>query len=292
MTLACTAKGLSRQDLEMILQSFREYSESRLTPAVLLDLDARNECPESIIREMCGPELGIQLVFLPEEYGGMGGSAYDVYRTCEALARLDVGVATGVLATLLGSDPLRFGTPEQKKLWLSKVAGGGHHGLRGHRAPGRQRPGRPAHGRGAGRGRREARRLPPDRQQAVDQQRRLRRRLHDPGERPRRTELVHRGEGPPRLHPREARGQARDPPQQHRRAFARQRLRAGGSAGGRCRGPGASTGPGRVRLHAAHGGRLRARRRLGRPRQGHPLLERRASRRGRRSPRSRATPTS
>jgi alkylation response protein AidB-like acyl-CoA dehydrogenase len=124
MTLACTAKGLSRQDLELILQSFREYSERRLNPAVLLDLDARNECPESTIREMCGPELGIQLVFLPEEYGGMGGSAYDVYRTCEALARLDVGVATGVLATLLGSDPLRFGTSEQKSLWLGKVAEG------------------------------------------------------------------------------------------------------------------------------------------------------------------------
>ncbi len=124
MTLACTAKGLSRQDLEMILQSFREYSERRLTPAVLLDLDARNECPESTIRGMCGPELGIQLVFLPEEFGGMGGGAYDIYRTCEALARLDVGVATGVLATLLGSDPLRFGTAEQKKLWLGKVAEG------------------------------------------------------------------------------------------------------------------------------------------------------------------------
>jgi alkylation response protein AidB-like acyl-CoA dehydrogenase len=124
MSLACAAKGLSRQDLEMILQTLREYSERRLTPALLLDLDARNECPEGTIREMCGPELGIQLLFLPEEYGGMGGSAYDVYRTCEALARVDLGVATGVLATLLGSDPLRFGTPEQKKRWLSKIAEG------------------------------------------------------------------------------------------------------------------------------------------------------------------------
>jgi alkylation response protein AidB-like acyl-CoA dehydrogenase len=122
MSIACAAKGLSRQDLEMMLQSLRDYSERRLTAAVLLDLDARNECPEHTIREMCGPELGIQLVFLPEGYGGMGGSAYDVYRTCEALARVDLGVATGVLATLLGSDPLRFGTPEQKKIWLTKIA--------------------------------------------------------------------------------------------------------------------------------------------------------------------------
>jgi len=108
----------------MVLQSFREYSERQLSPAALLDLDARNECPEATIREMCGPELGIQLVFLPEEHGGLGGGAYDIYRTCEALARVDVGIATGVLATLLGSDPLRFGTAEQKRLWLGKVGEG------------------------------------------------------------------------------------------------------------------------------------------------------------------------
>ncbi len=122
MSLPCAVKGLSHQDLEMILESLREYAERRLGPGVLLALDASNECPEGTIREMCGPELGIQLVFLPEEYGGMGGSAYDVYRTCEALARVDLGIATGVLATLLGSDPLRFGTPEQKRTWLSKIA--------------------------------------------------------------------------------------------------------------------------------------------------------------------------
>jgi len=122
MSSAPAANTLSRQDLEMILQAFRDYAERRLPPAVLLDLDARDSCPVEIVREMCGPELGIQLVFLPEEYGGMGGGAYDVYRTCEALARVDVGVATGVLATLLGSDPIRFGTPEQKKRWLTKIA--------------------------------------------------------------------------------------------------------------------------------------------------------------------------
>lgn len=122
MSLPCAAKGLSRQDLELVLQSLQEYAERRLPPAVLLDLDSRNECPEDRIREMCGRELAIQLVFLPEEYGGMGGGAYDVYRTCEALARVDLGVATGVLATLLGSDPLRFGTPDQKRLWLTRIA--------------------------------------------------------------------------------------------------------------------------------------------------------------------------
>jgi alkylation response protein AidB-like acyl-CoA dehydrogenase len=39
------------------------------------------------------------------------------------MARIDLGIATAVLATFLGSDPITVGaTPEQKKLWLSRIA--------------------------------------------------------------------------------------------------------------------------------------------------------------------------
>ena len=34
------------------------------------------------------------------------GGAFDVYRVCEKLALIDLGVATGVLATFLGSDQI------------------------------------------------------------------------------------------------------------------------------------------------------------------------------------------
>ena len=75
---------------------------------------------------MCSDELGIQLLFIPEEYGGMGGDTIDVYRVCEQMARSDVGVATSVLATFLGSDPIFFGaTPDQKNLWLTEIAESG-----------------------------------------------------------------------------------------------------------------------------------------------------------------------
>ena len=53
----------------------------------------------------------------------MGAGAFDLYRICEELARIDLGVATGVLATFLGSDPISVGgTPEQKKHWLTRIA--------------------------------------------------------------------------------------------------------------------------------------------------------------------------
>ena len=45
----------------------------------------------------------------------MGGSVVDVYRVCERIARIDLGIATSVLATFLGSDPITVGgTPEQR----------------------------------------------------------------------------------------------------------------------------------------------------------------------------------
>ena len=90
----------------------------------LIDLDERDECPIEIVRDMCSPDkLGIQLLFIPEEFGGMGGGTFDVYCICEEMARIDLGIATSVLATFLGSDPITVGaTPEQKKIWLSRIA--------------------------------------------------------------------------------------------------------------------------------------------------------------------------
>ncbi len=53
----------------------------------------------------------------------MGAGTFDIYRVCELLARIDVGVATAVFATFLGSDPIVFGgTDEQKARWMTKIA--------------------------------------------------------------------------------------------------------------------------------------------------------------------------
>ncbi|NNL12850.1 MAG: acyl-CoA dehydrogenase [Acidimicrobiia bacterium] len=114
--------GLDRETLEMILGAIDEFASQKLSDATLLELDERDEFPEQTVREM-GSELGVQLLFIAEEYGGMGGDAMDVYRVCERMARIDVGVATGVLATFLGADPIIFGgTDEQVKHWMTRVA--------------------------------------------------------------------------------------------------------------------------------------------------------------------------
>jgi len=115
---------ISKKTLKLSLKSLRDFAKKRLPDQELIDLDARDECPLQIIRDMCDPQgLGIQLLFIPEEYGGFGGGAFDVYCVCEEMARIDLGVATAVLATFLGSDPIFVGaTAAQKKLWLGRIA--------------------------------------------------------------------------------------------------------------------------------------------------------------------------
>jgi alkylation response protein AidB-like acyl-CoA dehydrogenase len=115
---------ITNKTLKLSLKSLREFAKKRLPDETLIDLDARDECPMEVVRHMCSPDkLGIQLLFIPEEFGGLGGNTFDVYCVCEEMARIDLGVATSVLATFLGSDPITVGaTPEQKKLWLSRIA--------------------------------------------------------------------------------------------------------------------------------------------------------------------------
>ncbi|MFZ0864747.1 MAG: acyl-CoA dehydrogenase family protein [Candidatus Sulfotelmatobacter sp.] len=114
---------LASKTLKLSLKSLKEFAKKRLPDEVLIDLDERDECPIEIVRDMCSPDkLGIQLLFIPEEFGGMGGGTFDVYCICEEMARIDLGIATSVLATFLGSDPITVGaTPEQKKIWLSRI---------------------------------------------------------------------------------------------------------------------------------------------------------------------------
>ena len=115
---------IASKTLKLSLKSMREFAKKRLPDPELIDLDNKDECPIEIVRHMCSPEkLGIQLLFIPEEFGGMGGSTFDVYLICEEMARIDLGVATSLFATFLGSDPITVGaTPEQKKKWLGRIA--------------------------------------------------------------------------------------------------------------------------------------------------------------------------
>ncbi|MCK6549927.1 acyl-CoA dehydrogenase family protein [Myxococcota bacterium] len=115
--------GLEAEALDIVLTSLREVAKTHLTDRALIELDHRDEFPEELVRSVFGRELGVQLLFIPEELGGMGGGAFDIYRVSEAIAHIDLGIATGVLATFLGSEPINVGgTPEQKTRWIKRIA--------------------------------------------------------------------------------------------------------------------------------------------------------------------------
>ncbi|MBI5244259.1 MAG: acyl-CoA dehydrogenase family protein [Elusimicrobia bacterium] len=116
--------GLDAVSRSQVLDSLRQYAKKKLPYEHLRKLDRDNEFPADVLKEMYDPDvLGIHLLLIPEEYGGLGGSTFDIYRVCEALAHIDLGIATSVFATFLGTDPIRVGgTEEQKKLWMGRIA--------------------------------------------------------------------------------------------------------------------------------------------------------------------------
>ncbi len=86
------AAMITKKTLTMSLKSLRDFAKKQLPDEKLIELDAKDECPLDIVKQMCHPDkLGIQLLFVPEEYGGMDGGTFDVYCICEEMARIDLG---------------------------------------------------------------------------------------------------------------------------------------------------------------------------------------------------------
>jgi alkylation response protein AidB-like acyl-CoA dehydrogenase len=108
----------------LMLDSLKEYAKRRIPYDLVRELDEKNEFPAEILKEMYRHDvLGLHLLMVPAEYGGVSGGTFDIYRVCEQLARIDLGIATGVFATFLGTDPLNVGgTEEQKEKWLKRIA--------------------------------------------------------------------------------------------------------------------------------------------------------------------------
>jgi len=119
---------LDAEMLDQILTTLREYAEKNLPVAKLLEIELGHDFPEKVMKDLYDPgQIGLHLLTIPEEFGGLGGGAYDIYRVSEAMAAIDLGIATGVLATFLGTDPINVGaTREQKAAWLGELAEHGH----------------------------------------------------------------------------------------------------------------------------------------------------------------------
>jgi alkylation response protein AidB-like acyl-CoA dehydrogenase len=115
--------GLDDDTLGSVLQTIKTVSERRLDRRTRLRLDEEDRFPAELVQELLGPGIGLHLLFLPEEVGGLGGGGRDLFRVSEEMARIDLGVATAFLAIALGVDPIIVGgTDEQRHHWLGRIA--------------------------------------------------------------------------------------------------------------------------------------------------------------------------
>jgi alkylation response protein AidB-like acyl-CoA dehydrogenase len=117
--------GLDLESRQMVLDMIGQLRKRLLTKEKILAYDKNEVFPEDTIREMLGPEIGLQLLMIPEEYGGMGGGARDSCAVTREMAKICLGVTTAFFAIQLGADPLIVGgTEEQKANWLGRIAEG------------------------------------------------------------------------------------------------------------------------------------------------------------------------
>jgi len=118
-------KGLDPELRQMVIDTIRQLKNRLLTREKILEYDKNEFFPEETIREMLGPDIGLQLLFIPEAYGGMGGGTRDCCAVTLEMCKICLGIGTAFFAIQLGSDPLLVGgTEEQKAKWLGAIAEG------------------------------------------------------------------------------------------------------------------------------------------------------------------------
>jgi alkylation response protein AidB-like acyl-CoA dehydrogenase len=106
----------------MIRDLARQIAQEKIKP-IREHYDEANEFPHEIVKvfadaDLCG-------VYIGEEYGGMGGGIMDLAICVEELSKVCSGIALALAATALGTFPIiLFGTDEQKKKFLPRIASG------------------------------------------------------------------------------------------------------------------------------------------------------------------------
>src|SRR4051794_16762403 len=111
------------EETEALRKVVREFAQEVIAPQIG-EFYERDEFPTDIVRQM--GELGLFGLPFPEEYGGAGGTYFDLCVALEELARVDSSVAITLEAGVsLGAMPIfRFGTPAQKEEWLPSLCAG------------------------------------------------------------------------------------------------------------------------------------------------------------------------
>jgi alkylation response protein AidB-like acyl-CoA dehydrogenase len=109
------------KDEQLFVQEVEKFAATTVKPKVH-EMDEAELMDKSIIQGLF--EMGLMGIEVPEEFGGAGGTFFMSILAIEALSKVDpsVGVLCDVQNTLVNNIFLRWGTAEQKKKYLTRLA--------------------------------------------------------------------------------------------------------------------------------------------------------------------------
>jgi alkylation response protein AidB-like acyl-CoA dehydrogenase len=122
-------------ETQMLKETVRDFAAEVVAPVIGRYYEDE-AFPYDIVRRM--GDMGLFGLPFPEEYGGGGGTYFDLCIALEELARVDSSVAITLEAAVsLGAMPIyRFGTEEQKRRYLPQLCSGRMLGAFGLTEPG------------------------------------------------------------------------------------------------------------------------------------------------------------
>lgn len=111
------------ENQEMISRMIRDFGEKNIRPN-LMHWDETQEFPVEVFRKF--GELGLMGVLVPAEYGGAGFGYYEYVTAISEVAKIcgSIGLSLAAHNSLCTGHILQFGSEEQKKKWLPKLASG------------------------------------------------------------------------------------------------------------------------------------------------------------------------
>jgi alkylation response protein AidB-like acyl-CoA dehydrogenase len=110
------------EEQEMIIDLARQIAREKLVP-IRAEMDEKAEFSWEVVEVL--RESDLFGIYIPEEYGGLGGGVTELCLAVEELSRACGGLSLSLAATALATFPLiLFGSEEQKKKYLPDLAAG------------------------------------------------------------------------------------------------------------------------------------------------------------------------
>jgi alkylation response protein AidB-like acyl-CoA dehydrogenase len=111
------------EDEQLFYDSVYQFADREIRPRVR-EMDEEAKIPRPLIDRLF--ELGVMGIEIPDEFGGGAGTFFHAVLAVEAVSRVDpsIGVLVDVQNTLVVNALLRWGTDEQKRVYLTRLAGG------------------------------------------------------------------------------------------------------------------------------------------------------------------------